>query len=175
MFRDITPVLKDAGGFKAAIDLFVERFKHEKIDHIVAIEARGYMLGAPLAYALGTGFVPVRKPGKLPGTKHVEEYAPLLDAWEVANRDDIFNPVGLRKLPFIASSDFHKPKHIHSWKTVLYCEKEAEAIKHCIRVNRDVSITLYRDHRFALDEQPAMEKGAEVVDFAAATQLAKRG
>jgi adenine phosphoribosyltransferase len=75
LFRDITPVLKDAGGFKAAIDLFVDRFKHEKIDHIVAIEARGYMLGAPLAYALGTGFVPVRKPGKLPGTKHVEEYA----------------------------------------------------------------------------------------------------
>ncbi len=85
--------------------------------------------------------------------EHVDEYAPLLDAWEVANRDDIFNPVGLKKLPFIASSDFHKPKHIHSWKTLLYCEKEAEAIKHCIRVNRDVSITLYRDHRFGLDER----------------------
>ncbi len=64
--------------------------------------------------------------------EHVEEYAPLIDAWEVANRDDIFNPVGLKKLPFVANSDFHKPKHIHSWKTVLYCEKEAEAIKHCI-------------------------------------------
>jgi len=75
LFRDITPLLKDAGGFKAAIDLFVERFKNEEIDRIVAIEARGYMLGAPLAYALGTGFVPVRKPGKLPGTKFVEEYA----------------------------------------------------------------------------------------------------
>ena len=87
--------------------------------------------------------------------EHVDEYAPLLDAWEVANRDDIFNPVGLKKLPFIASSDFHKPKHIHSWKTLLYCEKEAEAIKHCIRVNRDVSITLYRDHRFGLDEHRA--------------------
>jgi predicted metal-dependent phosphoesterase TrpH len=85
--------------------------------------------------------------------EHVEEYAPLLDAWEVANRDDIFNPIGLKKLPFIASSDFHKPRHIHSWKTVLYCEKEAEAIKHCIRVNRDVSLTLYRDHRFALEEE----------------------
>ena len=85
--------------------------------------------------------------------EHVDEYAPLLDAWEVANRDDIFNPVGLKKLPFIASSDFHKPKHIHSWKTLLYCEKEAEAIKHCIRVNRDVSITLYRDHRFGLEQR----------------------
>ena len=83
--------------------------------------------------------------------EHVDDYAPLLDAWEVANRDDIFNPVGLKKLPFIASSDFHKPKHIHSWKTLLYCEKDPEAIKHCIRVNRDVSLTLYRDHRFGLE------------------------
>ena len=85
--------------------------------------------------------------------ENVDEYAPLIDAWEVANRDDIFNPVGLKKLPFIASSDFHKPKHIHSWKTLLYCEKESEAIKHCIRVNRDVSLTLYRDHRFGLEEE----------------------
>jgi len=85
--------------------------------------------------------------------EHVDEYAPLIDAWEVANRDDIFNPVGLKKLPFVANSDFHKPKHIHSWKTMLYCEKETEAIKHCIRVNRDVSITLYRDHRFGLEER----------------------
>lgn len=75
LFRDITPVLKDAAGFRASIDLFAERFKDEKIDAVVAIEARGYMLGAPLAYVLGTGFVPVRKPGKLPGKKHVEEYA----------------------------------------------------------------------------------------------------
>ena len=75
MFRDITPLLKDGAGFKAAIDLFVERFRGTDIDAIVAIEARGYMLGAPLAYALGKGFVPVRKPGKLPGTKYAEEYA----------------------------------------------------------------------------------------------------
>jgi len=101
--------------------------------------------------------------------EHVDEYAPLIDAWEVANRDDIFNPVGLKKLPFIANSDFHKPKHIHSWKTLLYCEKEAEAIKHCIRVNRDVSMTLYRDHRFGLDERhlhlAALENGPELVHF----------
>ena len=93
----------------------------------------------------------------------------MIDAWEVANRDDIFNPIGLKKLPFIANSDFHKPKHIHSWKTVLYCEKEAEAIKHCIRVNRDVSLTLYRDHRFALDERklclPPIENAPALVEF----------
>ncbi|HSI87402.1 MAG: UDP-N-acetylglucosamine--LPS N-acetylglucosamine transferase [Candidatus Methylacidiphilales bacterium] len=80
--------------------------------------------------------------------EHQDEFAPILDAWEIANRDDIFNPVGLKRLPFLGNSDFHKPKHIHSWKTLLYCEKDPEAIKECIRVNRNVSLTLYRDHRF---------------------------
>jgi len=111
--------------------------------------------------------------------EHVDEYAPLIDAWEVANRDDIFNPVGLKKLPFIANSDFHKPKHIHSWKTLLYCEKEAEAIKHCIRVNRDVSITLYRDHRFGLDERhlqlASLENGPDLVDFEQPSLAATQG
>ncbi len=77
-----------------------------------------------------------------------DEYAPLLDAWEIANRNDIFNPVGLKRLPFVANSDLHKPKHIYSWKTMLFCEKNPEAIKECVRRNRDVAITLYRDHRF---------------------------
>jgi adenine phosphoribosyltransferase len=75
LFRDITPLLKDAGGFKATIDLFVDKYRDAKIDCVIGIEARGYMIGAPLAYALDAGFVPVRKPGKLPGTKHTEEYA----------------------------------------------------------------------------------------------------
>lgn len=75
LFRDITPLLRDPAGFKATIDLFVDRFKDAKIDHVVAVEARGYMLGAPLAYRIGAGFVPVRKPGKLPGAKYREEYA----------------------------------------------------------------------------------------------------
>ena len=94
--------------------------------------------------------------------EHVDEFAPLLDAWEIANRDDLFNPVGLRKLPFIASSDFHKPKHIESWKTLLWCEKDPEAIKHCIRLNRDVSLTLYRDHRFGLEERAEAEAPAVI-------------
>src|SRR5271154_4263449 len=74
-----------------------------------------------------------------------EKYAPLLDAWEIANRNNIFNDVGLKRLPFIANSDFHKPKHIYSWKTLIYCEKNYEAIKQCIRRNEHVAITLYRD------------------------------
>jgi adenine phosphoribosyltransferase len=68
-------LLGDGAGFAAAIDLFVERFKGERLDAIVGVEARGYMLAAPLAYALGLGFVPVRKPGKLPGSTFSEEYA----------------------------------------------------------------------------------------------------
>src|SRR5215469_2519143 len=74
-----------------------------------------------------------------------EKFAPLIDAWEIANRNNIFNDIGLKRLPFIANSDFHKPKHVYSWKTLLYCEKNAEAIKECIRKNEHVSITLYRD------------------------------
>jgi adenine phosphoribosyltransferase len=75
LFRDITPLLKDPAGFKEAIDLFVDRFKNRGINYVVGIEARGYMLGAPLAYAIGAGFVPVRKPGKLPYSKLSESYA----------------------------------------------------------------------------------------------------
>jgi adenine phosphoribosyltransferase len=75
LFRDITPLLKDKDGFKAAIDLFVDRYAGQRIDYVVGIESRGYMLGAPAAYAIGAGFIPVRKPGKLPGSKLTEEYA----------------------------------------------------------------------------------------------------
>ena len=74
-----------------------------------------------------------------------EKFAPLLDAWEIANRENIFNDIGLKRLPFLANSDFHKPKHIYSWKTLLHCEKNYEAIKECIRRNEHVAITLYRD------------------------------
>jgi UDP-N-acetylglucosamine:LPS N-acetylglucosamine transferase len=74
-----------------------------------------------------------------------EMFAPLIDAWEIANRNNIFTPVGLKRLAFLANSDFHKPKHIYSWKTLLGCEKHPDAIKECIRKNERVAITLYRD------------------------------
>ncbi len=75
-----------------------------------------------------------------------EKFAPLIDAWEIANRNNIFDCVGMKRLPFLANSDFHKPKHIYSWKTLLFCEKNEDAIKECIRKNEHVSITLYRDN-----------------------------
>jgi UDP-N-acetylglucosamine:LPS N-acetylglucosamine transferase/predicted metal-dependent phosphoesterase TrpH len=74
-----------------------------------------------------------------------EMFAPLIDAWEIANRNNIFTPVGLKRLAFLANSDFHKPKHIYSWKTLLHCHKDPESIKTCIRKNEHVAITLYRD------------------------------
>jgi processive 1,2-diacylglycerol beta-glucosyltransferase len=85
-----------------------------------------------------------------------EKFAPLLDAWEIANRNNIFNDIGLKRLPFIANSDFHKPKHIYSWKTLIHAAKDAEAIKDCIRRNEHVAITLYRDFApAAINTQPS--------------------
>lgn len=74
MFKDITTLIKDADGFRETIDLLYERYKDKKIDKVVGIESRGFIFGAPLAYLLGCGFVPVRKPGKLPAECVSEEY-----------------------------------------------------------------------------------------------------
>ena len=74
-YKDITTLLKDGEVFRAAIDALVEKIKPWQPDVIVGPEARGFLLGAPLAYALGIGFVPVRKPGKLPGKTISETYA----------------------------------------------------------------------------------------------------
>ncbi len=65
-FYDITTLLKDASGLEQAIDAMTEQCRGLDIDTIIGIESRGFILGAPLAYQLGTGFIPVRKPKKLP-------------------------------------------------------------------------------------------------------------
>jgi len=74
MFRDITTLIKDPDGLKETIDLLYERYKNKKIDFVVGIESRGFIFGSPLAYLLGCGFIPVRKPGKLPADCESEEY-----------------------------------------------------------------------------------------------------
>ncbi len=66
IFKDITTLLSDPQAFKQSIDIFVEKFKGEKIDQVIGIESRGFIFGSVLAYQLGAGFVPVRKKGKLP-------------------------------------------------------------------------------------------------------------
>jgi predicted metal-dependent phosphoesterase TrpH len=74
-----------------------------------------------------------------------EKYAKYIDAWEIANRDDVFNVISLKKYPYIANSDFHRARHIYSWKTLLNCEKKTESIKQCIKHNKGVAITLFRN------------------------------
>jgi adenine phosphoribosyltransferase len=74
MFRDITTLLNNSGGFRAAIDEFVNRYKDIKIDKIVAIESRGFIIAAPLAYLLNVGLVLIRKPGKLPSKTIDQDY-----------------------------------------------------------------------------------------------------
>jgi len=74
VFRDITPVLQDPSAFRVLIDLFVYRYMRQKLDLIAGIDARGFILGAVLAYELNLGFVPVRKKGKLPYQTVAEEY-----------------------------------------------------------------------------------------------------
>jgi adenine phosphoribosyltransferase len=75
VFKDITPVLADPRLFREVIDAFVARWKDERITKVVAIESRGFIFGAPLAYALGAGFSIARKPGKLPWEVIRETYA----------------------------------------------------------------------------------------------------
>lgn len=74
-FKDITTLLKDGKVYHAVIDALVEALKPWQPEVIVGPEARGFLLGAPVAYALGLGFVPVRKPGKLPAETTQEVYA----------------------------------------------------------------------------------------------------
>lgn len=74
MFRDITTLLKDPEGFRLMVDDFVKRYKEMDFDLVVGIESRGFILGAAIAYALGKGFVLIRKPGKLPAETISEEY-----------------------------------------------------------------------------------------------------
>lgn len=73
-FRDITTLLKDPLGLKVTVDELVKRYADQRIDKVVGIESRGFMVGAPLASQLGVGFVPVRKQGKLPAETLGHDY-----------------------------------------------------------------------------------------------------
>ncbi|MBD1910004.1 MULTISPECIES: adenine phosphoribosyltransferase [unclassified Leptolyngbya] len=75
MFRDITTLLRDAEGLRYTIDTLAEHFEDKQVDYVVGMESRGFIFGTPLAYRLNAGFIPVRKPGKLPAAVHSVEYA----------------------------------------------------------------------------------------------------
>ena len=75
LFYDITTLLNDPQGFREMIDALASPFSAREVDHVVGIESRGFILGAAVANHLGAGFVPIRKPGKLPSKTHREDYA----------------------------------------------------------------------------------------------------
>jgi adenine phosphoribosyltransferase len=75
LFKDITPLLADHGAFSASIDQLSDAYAGRTIDRVLGVEARGFIIGAPVAYRFGAGFTPVRKAGKLPWAVEREEYA----------------------------------------------------------------------------------------------------
>jgi adenine phosphoribosyltransferase len=74
IFQDITPVLRDGRLLRAVVDAMAEPFREEAVTHVMGIEARGFILGGAVATSLGAGFVPARKPGKLPWERVAESY-----------------------------------------------------------------------------------------------------
>lgn len=74
-FRDITTLLKDPLGLRVTVDELFKRYQDQNIDKVVGIESRGFIIGAPLAYKLGVGFVPIRKEGRLPAETVGQDYA----------------------------------------------------------------------------------------------------
>jgi predicted metal-dependent phosphoesterase TrpH len=76
---------------------------------------------------------------------HREELADMVDVWEAANRDDLFSVTSLKHYRYVANSDFHKPKHLYSWKTLLRSEKNWPAVRDALRANVDIALTLFRE------------------------------
>jgi predicted metal-dependent phosphoesterase TrpH len=81
---------------------------------------------------------------------HREELSGLVDVWEAANRDDLFSVTSLKHYPYVANSDFHKPKHLYSWKTLIRSEKTWPAVRRALCENTDVALMLFRK-----EESPA--------------------
>ena len=92
MFRDITTLFEDPGGLRDSINKLSERYKDLKIDKIAAIEARGFILGAPLAYILNVGLVLIRKPGKLPAKTISQDYDLEYGSDQIEIHSDAFKP-----------------------------------------------------------------------------------
>jgi hypothetical protein len=76
---------------------------------------------------------------------HRQELSSLVDVWEAANRDDLFSVTSLKHYPYVANSDFHKGKHLHSWKTLIRARKDWPSISAALKSNVDIAITLYRN------------------------------
>ncbi|GAB2586185.1 adenine phosphoribosyltransferase [Streptomyces capparidis] len=92
VFKDITPLLADAEAFTALVDALAALAVRHRADKVAGLEARGFILGAPVALRAGVGFVPVRKAGKLPGECHAQSYALEYGTAEIEVRRDAFAP-----------------------------------------------------------------------------------
>ncbi len=92
MFRDITTLLKDKDAFNYAVDKLYEHYKDKSIDKVVSVESRGFIFGSVLAYKLGAGFVPIRKPGKLPAEVIKQEYQLEYGTDSMEIHKDAINP-----------------------------------------------------------------------------------
>lgn len=91
LFKDITPLLKDKGSLKEAIVKMADMFRNYEIDYVVGIEARGFLIGTPLAIELDKGFIPIRKPGKLPHEVLTKSYQLEYGTNEIEIHKDAFN------------------------------------------------------------------------------------
>jgi adenine phosphoribosyltransferase len=92
MFRDITTLLKDPIGLRSTIDQIAKRYKGQPISKVVGIESRGFIIGAPVAYLLGVGFVPIRKKGKLPAETIGHDYELEYGADRIEIHTDAISP-----------------------------------------------------------------------------------
>ena len=92
MFRDITPMMQDPRAFRALIDMFVYRRMRSRLDAVVGVDARGFIFGSALAYALNVGFVPVRKAGKLPFKTVAQPYSLEYGEATVEVHEDAITP-----------------------------------------------------------------------------------
>jgi len=89
---------------------------------------------------------------------HRKRVAGLVDVWEAANRDDLFSVTSLKHYPYVANSDFHKPKHLYSWKTLVRAKKDWPSIKAALKDNVNLAITLYRGSPWTVSRGQAPEE-----------------
>ena len=92
LFRDVTTLFADPRGFRMAVDQMLHPYAGQRIDVVVGLEARGFILGGAIAHQLGTGFVPIRKKGKLPGTTISQDYKLEYGEAIVEIHDDAIQP-----------------------------------------------------------------------------------
>jgi 3',5'-nucleoside bisphosphate phosphatase len=136
------------------------RIRGKKNSHIIALDIREYISADQSADAV---LREIRRQGALsiachPHHRttrrievstcylwdHREELSGLVDVWEAANRDDLFSVTSLKHYPYVANSDFHKPKHLYSWKTLIRSDKTWPGIKRALCDNKDVALMLFR-------------------------------